>query len=379
MNKQFNEIEGKISQEYEKLKREIERPNILLVGGTGVGKSSLINLCFGKTIAEVGIGKPVTQCLDRFKIPDMSLVLFDTKGYELGSEKHTAFLNEVVNYAVENKMEKHKQIHIVWYCIQASGHRILDLDVDIIKKFNRIGIPICIIFTKCDIVTENEMTILGKKTFKELPNINQFQISMPKAGGSMQLSTKSNLNYFDLENLCSWSINSLPQGLKFAFISAQKINLNTKREEANNIVVQHSSASAFVGFAPIPFSDAPILLVNQTGMLVRILFIYDMQSLTPAIQGMIGALGIPTILSNTGIWITGQLLKLIPGLGSIAGGLISASIAASLTSVIGFSIIEFCHGMYKLVLDGNLEKVESYIKNADTIFEKLVNEKYHKL
>nr|WP_235169362.1 GTPase [Helicobacter pylori] len=39
--------------------------NILLMGATRVGKSSLINALFGKEIAKAGIGESVTQHLNK--------------------------------------------------------------------------------------------------------------------------------------------------------------------------------------------------------------------------------------------------------------------------------------------------------------------------
>ena len=67
----------------EKEKSEMQKPNLLVVGGTGVGKSSLINLVFGKEVARVGNGKPITKGIDRYEVNDFPLVLYDAEGYEI--------------------------------------------------------------------------------------------------------------------------------------------------------------------------------------------------------------------------------------------------------------------------------------------------------
>ncbi|UOR34320.1 50S ribosome-binding GTPase [Helicobacter pylori] len=49
------------------------------MGATGVGKSSLINGFFSQEVAKAGIGKPVTQHLEKYIDEEKSLILWDTR------------------------------------------------------------------------------------------------------------------------------------------------------------------------------------------------------------------------------------------------------------------------------------------------------------
>ena len=53
------ELTKKTQEEIEK----IEKVHILVVGKTGVGKSTLINNIFRERLAETGIGQPITICI----------------------------------------------------------------------------------------------------------------------------------------------------------------------------------------------------------------------------------------------------------------------------------------------------------------------------
>ena len=39
----------------------VTRPNVLLAGASGSGKSSIVNSIFGRELATAGAGKPITQ------------------------------------------------------------------------------------------------------------------------------------------------------------------------------------------------------------------------------------------------------------------------------------------------------------------------------
>ncbi len=74
---------------HEAIKKEKPIMNILLMGATGVGKSSLINGLFGQEVAKAGIGKSVTQHLKKYIDEEKGLVLWDTKGIEAKDYQNT--------------------------------------------------------------------------------------------------------------------------------------------------------------------------------------------------------------------------------------------------------------------------------------------------
>lgn len=122
-------------------------------------------------------------------------------------------------------------------------------------------------------------------------------------------------------------------------------------EKADNIVLGFTASAGATGAIPIPFADAPLLIAQQVAMMVAInsVFAFDIErdalaSLATAVFGIGGA----TVLGKT---VVSNLLKFLPGVGSAAGGAISAGAAGTITFALGKAYIEVCRAIKMGKLD----------------------------
>ena len=113
-------------------------------------------------------------------------------------------------------------------------------------------------------------------------------------------------------------------------------------EKANNVVLGFVATTTATGAVPIPFADAPLLVGQQVAMMVAINKVFGFNIKRDALQSLaVAALGVggATVLGKT---FASNLLKLIPGVGSVAGGAVSAGTAGVITLALGKAYIEVC-------------------------------------
>lgn len=147
----------------------------------------------------------------------------------------------------------------------------------------------------------------------------------------------------------------------------QFVELEKVKEEVEKSIRRHVGIAFAVGFTPIPFADGPILLANQAKMLSKAMQRYDLGSLTRQIQTIVGALGLGQVVSQFGRYAVSQVAKLIPGVGTVAGGVINGAVASAITTALGLTISELSYRVKReMILDPNVSKKEL----IDRIFTK---------
>ena len=121
------------------------------------------------------------------------------------------------------------------------------------------------------------------------------------------------------------------------------------------------------GFAPVPFADSALMIPTQVTMIATITAIFSVDVNKSVIRGFIGATlgsGIATVVGKT---IATNLLKLMPGVGAIGGGVVSGATAGIITTALGETYIKLMEMMYRGDLKGdeiNSEETQKYLNTA---------------
>ena len=339
-NLKLTEYENKINEKWEKYEKNKDS-TIMLIGSTGCGKSSLINNILGTEVAEVSYTDSITRDFKIYTGKDFNvpLNLIDSRGYELKDKVDDYFQN------LEKEIKKFNKnginVDLIWYCISLGKKRIEDFDIKLLKKIISIDSfksKVCIVITQCDYDTEDG------QIFKKLEKILNEEFTLP----IFQVSNDPEIQA-DRRKLISWSTKQIGNTeLINIFIEKEKKDLQEKKLEIEDYLKKYITMAAGVGATPIPFSDAALLIPIQMTMITSIIKKYGLKNFATISKAVVSDI----IIGNIGKSVAGGLFKMIPGVGTILGGVINAGVASAITYGLGKATSEICYNSCLKIIEG---------------------------
>ena len=326
--------------------------NIIVAGKTGVGKSTLINAVFRDKLAETGMGKPVTDHMRKISKKGIPLAIYDTRGFELGKEVQQQVKQEVMETISNGLATKdiNKAIHCIWYCINTASNRVEPEEIEWLKELSKENqitqVPIIVVLTQS--FSKKNADAMRKMILNE--NLDVVQV-VPVLAEDYEIDEEYVAKSYGLDVLIHVMGEALPDELMDTLQNVQIASLAEKKKRAQAAIATATLAAAGEGAAPIPFSDCALLIPTQLGMIasITVIFGFDINKsiLTAFLSSTLGSGG-ATLLGKT---VVSNLVKFIPGIGTAAGGAISAATAGILTAALGEAYIR----IMTMVFNGEME------------------------
>ncbi|SBW08352.1 hypothetical protein KL86DYS2_13353 [uncultured Dysgonomonas sp.] len=140
--------------------------NIVVIGKSGVGKSSLLNYLVDKEIFETGVGAPVTsEYFKEYRFTSLEnnieYNLFDTKGIEPSTtEEFLLNIRAKIN-EYDSCEDIYQMIHTIYYCIASSSKRLEPFEIELINELSEF-VTIVLILTKSDLAKGTDIIDMKK-------------------------------------------------------------------------------------------------------------------------------------------------------------------------------------------------------------------------
>jgi len=295
--KEFNKA---YEQETDKVNKQLDKEIIFaMIGDINTGKSSTINQIIGDEVAPVGARPGATLNIDQYSYRD-KIIFADTPGLD---DIHSAHSDETMKY--------YKQADVILFFLNAAGTVLSEGEkksFDIINKQNK---NILFVLNKIDAADD----IQGLVNYVKSHTGHKYNV--------IPISSRTGENISRLRNEILDILKKKDKELQFARL------IKEKSSTANKWILTASGSATAIGATPTPGVDFVPLTGIQAGLLVRLAALYE----KPLSKKRAKELIIATITGNIGKTLFRQIVKFVPGAGTVAGG----SVAGGMTLALGYA------------------------------------------
>ena len=336
-----NQVEGMFEQRLAEAFAALGCFNLAVFGKTGVGKSTLVNAVFGRDVAATGVGRPVTKGLVYYRHPDGFLGLYDSEGFETGTAGDAIVdgLRRIVGE--QQALPIDQRIHAAWYLVRWSDRRFEAAQAMFVRALADLGLPVIMVMTQ----VPSRDGVMHPEALEFAEYIESLGLPIRPRGRVVLTNALSDPFHatpvFGLQQLLDDTYAVVPEAVESALTAAQVVDVGRKKKAVTAIINQAVAVAAGVGATPIPFADAAILVPNQVTMIARITAAYGLPPARSKALAVAGSVVLTGGATMAGRYAVTSLLKFIPG-GAVAGSVISAAVAGSLTKAVGHAWARVC-------------------------------------
>lgn len=312
--------------------------DIIVMGKTGAGKSTIINATLDEDLAPTGSGQAVTKenkvyskkmmlpigtaSDGKYSLIGCQLNMYDTVGLEIDNTITDSTLSDIKKHIEESKKKMSSEdMHLVWFCVNDRSNRFESYELELIRKLSiDYEIPFIIVLTQC---YANEQGELEERIQEVIPEVKHKRVLAKdyktrggniSAFGLMELIQSSVLDYKNLKvEILERKLNSLDEG--------RKARIQQIENRGKQIISDYESSATKIGF--IPGGCIPIV----HGMCIKMI-----SELNDIAGFKTGGNFADEVFTNVVLGIVATPLMIVP--------LLSAAAASSYVSTVGENYLE---------------------------------------
>lgn len=319
------------------------KPVILALGGAETDRRALVNHLAGRELIGPGVGLEAGQGFQTYEDRFLTLLEGPRPGRSGAARRAYADLVLARLRAMRLKSER---VNLVWYLVDSPAGRFTWLDRRLIHQMLNLGLPLALILTRVDRVGAGRLRALNRHISRWRPDLDIFEMADDPLAGTGQSAS---------DRLINWSVEHLAAARRTAFVAGMGSAIEAKAHLGDRLAARHAAAAALAGLSPFPVPDLAFLAPNQTAMLARLALIWNLDP--PPDLARLLSLG----AGNLGKMLAGNLLKLLPGVGGLIGGLVNVSVAAALTWGLGKAVNIQCEKFARLARATGSASVEDFL------------------
>jgi len=295
------EFDRIFEEKSEEISAQLDREILIaMIGDVNAGKSSTVNKLMGDDVAPVGANPGETQQIKKYIYKD-KIVFVDTPG-----------LDDIKSENSDLTMSFFHEADVVLFFLNAAGTVLSETELASLKKISAVNKDIILVLNKIDAADDIPSLV------KYVQDHTNYEYAVTpissRTGENMSMLQEKVLKLLEVKK-------------KDILMAA---HMADKSATAKKWILGAGASAAAIGAVPIPGADFVPLTTLQVGMMLKLSTLYGKPISKDKAKEMI----IATIVGNVGKTIFRQIVKFVPGAGTVAG----ASVAGGMTIALGYAV-----------------------------------------
>ena len=316
----------------------MNKGNVLVIGNSGVGKSTLVNAVLGEQVAKTGWGmEGTTSRLEIYENENVPFRIIDSVGFEPSYFKKKMAIHAVKQWSVNcaKKNNENGNINVIWFCVDGAARKLFQDSINSLSAATSIwkSVPIIVVITKSYSSPErNENIEMVYNAFAKQKRSRNLQKVIPVVASTFTIDESAYAAPYGITDLIDATNALMPEGLQAAKRDINAFKLKRKRALSYGAIGTATTAGVVIGATPVPIADALLLSPVELAEISALATIWGIKKDDKSKQFFDSIIQIGTVSAAAKAAISA--LKAIPGI-NIGASVLNAIIAGSFVFGIG--------------------------------------------